>query len=207
MKNREFVFALGGFLIGVILMLLIVQAAATTRNFDMRGMMGIRNQGNMMQTAMDAHFIEQMIPHHENAIAMAKLALQESNRPEIKTLSQNIIDSQSKEINQMKDWYKSWYGREVAAGDQITMPYGMGRGMLRGMVRDGTDIQTLENAANFDQAFIEEMIPHHQMAVMMAGMLQRGTTRPEMKQLAEDIISSQTKEIGQMRQWYKEWGY
>jgi len=207
MKNREFAFALGGFLIGVIIMLLIAQAALADRNFDMMGMMGFRNRGNMMQTAMDAHFIEQMIPHHENAIAMAKLALQKSNRSEIRTLSQNIIDSQSKEINQMKDWYKSWYGREVSSGDQITMPYGMGRGMLRGMMRDGTDIQALENAANFDQAFIEEMIPHHQMAVMMASMLQRGTNRPEMKQLAENIITTQTKEIDQMSQWYKDWGF
>ena len=49
------------------------------------------------------------------------------------------------------------------------------------------------------------MIPHHQMAVMMASMLEDGTTRSEMKKLADDIITAQTDEIDQMRGWLKEW--
>ena len=49
------------------------------------------------------------------------------------------------------------------------------------------------------------MIPHHQMAVMMANMLASSTNRPEMKKLAQDIIIAQTKEINQMREWYKAW--
>ena len=67
------------------------------------------------------------------------------------------------------------------------------------------DIIALENASDFDKAFIEEMIPHHQLAIMMANMLKSGTSRPEMQQLAKNIISSQTKEIEQMRGWYTNW--
>jgi uncharacterized protein (DUF305 family) len=63
----------------------------------------------------------------------------------------------------------------------------------------------LEQAADFDKAFIEEMIPHHQMAVMMASMLKAGSQRPEMQKLADDIILAQTAEIDQMRQWYQVW--
>jgi uncharacterized protein (DUF305 family) len=63
----------------------------------------------------------------------------------------------------------------------------------------------LENASDFDKAFIEEMIPHHQLAIMMANMLQSGTNRPEMQQLAKNIISSQSKEIQQMQSWYVQW--
>lgn len=58
---------------------------------------------------------------------------------------------------------------------------------------------------DFDKAFLSDMIPHHQMAVMMANMLKNGTDRPEMKKLAEDIITAQTKEIDQMREWLKSW--
>jgi uncharacterized protein (DUF305 family) len=49
------------------------------------------------------------------------------------------------------------------------------------------------------------MIPHHQMAVMMAQMLRSGTDRPELQQLADEIIAAQDKEIEQMQVWLGEW--
>jgi uncharacterized protein (DUF305 family) len=73
------------------------------------------------------------------------------------------------------------------------------------MMNDASDIESLRTATPFDKAFIEEMIPHHQMAVMMAQMLKSSTTRPEMKQLADNIIEAQNKEIEQMRSWYSQW--
>jgi uncharacterized protein (DUF305 family) len=84
---------------------------------------------------------------------------------------------------------------------------GMGRGMMQGGMMGGktADIESLRNAANFDEAFLQEMIPHHQMAVMMGQMLLSGTNRPEMKQLAQDIINAQEAEIAQMRSWLEEW--
>ena len=67
------------------------------------------------------------------------------------------------------------------------------------------DLTTLKNAQNFDQVFIQEMIPHHQMAVMMAQHLLWNTQRPEMKQLAQAIIQSQNQEIQKMQTWYQKW--
>ena len=43
------------------------------------------------------------------------------------------------------------------------------------------------------------------MAVMMASMLKGGTQRQEMIQIADNIITAQTKEIDQMRSWYAQW--
>jgi len=94
--------------------------------------------------------------------------------------------------------------------EEVMGDHGMGRGTVSihmGMMGDETDMTRLEQAEDFDKVFIEEMIPHHQMAVMMATMLERGTNRLEMKQLAKDIKEAQTKEINQMREWYKNWGY
>jgi len=68
-----------------------------------------------------------------------------------------------------------------------------------------SDATRLEDAQDFDRAFVEDMIPHHQMAVMMASMLKDGTTRPEMKKLADDIITAQTSEISMMRSWLTNW--
>jgi len=83
----------------------------------------------------------------------------------------------------------------------------MGGMMSQGGMHMGStqDIDALKNATDFDKEFIEQMIPHHQMAVMMASMLKNGTNRPEMQKLADDIIAAQTREIDQMRAWLKTW--
>jgi uncharacterized protein (DUF305 family) len=57
----------------------------------------------------DLRFINAMIPHHEGALVMAEDALKKSQRPEIKNLAQAIIKGQNTEINQMKQWRKTWY--------------------------------------------------------------------------------------------------
>ena len=155
-------------------------------------------------SGIDAKFIEEMIPHHEDAISMANLALGKSEHPEIRNLANNIIKSQSEEISRMKEWYEAWYGLLVP-GPSRSAGHGMGMMTHGGMMGDETDLELLKNAIPFDKEFIEEMIPHHQMAVMMAQMLLRSTTRPEMKNLAEDIISAQTREIDEMRGWHRAW--
>ena len=129
-------------------------------------------------SGIDRHFIEEMIPHHEDAIEMSELALKKAEHEELKTLSENIIHTQSKEIADMITWYKSWYGAEVPESANFEM----------GMMDDMTDLKALEGADIFDKEFIEQMIPHHQMAVMMASMMLNRTDRAEMKKLAQDII-------------------
>lgn len=211
-QNQAILYGIIGLLAGILLAILFARSAVNNNNMDIMRMMGMRAGNQSMMTnssTIDAHFIEQMIPHHEDAITMAKLAQEKAQHSEIKTLAQNIIDSQSKEINQMENWYKSWFGTEVQTDTQAMNQHGMiGRsGIHMGMMGDETDTMRLEQAADFDKAFIEQMIPHHQMAVMMAQMLKNTTSRDEMKKLADDIISAQTKEINEMRQWYKAWGY
>ncbi len=62
-------------------------------------------------TNFDRRFIEAMIPHHEGAVVMAKDALQKSKRPEMLQLAKGILASQQKEISQMQQWRKAWYGK------------------------------------------------------------------------------------------------
>ena len=54
--------------------------------------------------AFDQAFINEMIVHHEGAIAMAKLALERSNKPELLRLAGEIIAAQTREIEMMKQW-------------------------------------------------------------------------------------------------------
>lgn len=206
MNKENIISGLIGFAIGIFLTSVFTPFGGT--------MMGNRSgmdrdddkysrQGGMMGS-IDAHFIEQMIPHHEGAVAMATLALQKSTHAEVKTLASAIIESQTKEIDDMTAWYKQWFGKDVPEASMGMMKGGM---MFEsGMHMGGDeDMTALETAADFDKAFLEAMIPHHQMALMMVQMLESGTDRPEMLQLAKNISVSQSKEIQDMQGWYKAW--
>lgn len=57
----------------------------------------------------------------------------------------------------------------------------------------------------FDKAFLEQMTVHHQGAVEMAQAALTSAKHDELKQMARDIISAQTKEIGQMKTWMTDW--
>ncbi|MCW5318333.1 DUF305 domain-containing protein [Nostoc sp. KVJ3] len=59
--------------------------------------------------------------------------------------------------------------------------------------------------ADVDKSFIEMMIPHHQSGIEMAQMALNRAKSPEVKKLAQSIISDQTREIQQMQTWYKQW--
>lgn len=59
----------------------------------------------------DQAFLSEMIVHHEGAVDMAEAALGSAKHEEIKTLSREIIKAQTKEINQMKSWQKTWYNQ------------------------------------------------------------------------------------------------
>lgn len=199
MDMKSIQFGVVGLLVGG----LIVGLIMNNTQYGYRGMMYQGDYNNQMAVSgqIDAHFIEQMIPHHEDAIIMAELALEKAQREELKQLAQSIIDSQSTEIEDMKEWYEDWYGRELTTSSSVGMHHGMGGHMGMSQI----EVDRLEQSDNFDRAFIESMIPHHQMAVMMASMLKNGSNREEMKQLADDIIVAQTTEIDQMQDWYNEW--
>ena len=149
----------------------------------------------MAQRSADARFIVMMIPHHQGAIAMAELALSRARRPEIKALAQRIIASQSREITQMRQWYRQWYGTDVPA-------WGIGSGWGMGM---GTSLEALKSAPDFDRAFIEQMIPHHRMGVMMASHAEWNTQHPQLRELEAAMVRVQSQEIEQMAQWYRQW--
>ena len=207
MNKEILVPGLVGILIGVVLTLGFssMGSGMMGRGSSMMDSGNSATNGNQMMASIDAHFIEQMIPHHEDAITMAGIALEKSERSEIKRLAEDINRTQSAEIQQMQNWYRDWFGKDVPDAFANT-DHGMGSGSIHmGMMGDATDMESLESSTDFDKAFIEEMIPHHQMAVMMAQMLEQSTDRPEMKQLAKEIIAAQTKEIESMREWYREW--
>ena len=145
----------------------------------------------------DEAFIDAMVPHHQGAIAMARVALKNAEHEEIKELSSNIISSQQAEIEELKFIKKEEFGTS-------NVPMEMSQEQMRsmGMMMDP---QQLANKEPFDKAFIDAMIPHHQSAIEMAQVALEKSDNPKIKELAENIISAQQREIEQMREWRREW--
>lgn len=56
---------------------------------------------------VDRAFLEGMIPHHQDAIDMSELALKKATQPELRKFAQGVIDTQSKEIRQYREWLKT----------------------------------------------------------------------------------------------------
>jgi uncharacterized protein (DUF305 family) len=195
--------------VGILIVCVIVAGillVITIGGFD--AFAGERRVGRMMDS--DRVFIEQMIPHHQDAIDMGNLALVRAEHPEIRQLAENVIRDQSREISQMRSWYKAWYGTDVPEYEDAMMGGGMNRrGSGTGMMGDGidesmTDLVQLGNATQFDKEFIEQMVPHHQMAIMMAQMT-LNSDHKEIRDLGSSIIRSQSAEVEQMQVWYSMW--
>jgi uncharacterized protein (DUF305 family) len=59
----------------------------------------------------------------------------------------------------------------------------------------------------FDEAFLGSMTAHHQGAMDMAKLAKTNAKHDELKAMADDILSAQSKEIDQMQTWQTDWGY
>lgn len=68
--------------------------------------------GTLQGDAFDQAFLKEMIVHHEGALDMASQALVRSSRQEIRSLAQDIIVSQDREIKLMQSWFDQWFSEE-----------------------------------------------------------------------------------------------
>jgi uncharacterized protein (DUF305 family) len=166
------------------------------------GSRGMSSNGMARQMLMengkysDRAFIDAMVPHHQGAIAMAEVALETAEHEEIIELSRNIISTQQAEIEELKAIKKEEFGTS-----QVPMEMSAQEMQMMGM----TDPDELANKEPFDKAFIDAMIPHHQSAIEMAQVAVENSDNPQIKELAENIVSAQQKEIEQMKQWRQQW--
>jgi uncharacterized protein (DUF305 family) len=167
------------------------------------GSMGMGSEGMGRQMLMengeysDRRFIDAMVPHHQGAMAMAEVALKNAEHEEIKELSRNIISSQQAEIEELKAIKKEEFGTS-------NVPMEMSQEQMRG-IGMMMDPQQLANREPSDKAFIDAMIPHHQSAIEMAQVALENSDNPKIKELAQNIISAQKREIEQMKQWRQQW--
>jgi uncharacterized protein (DUF305 family) len=79
---------------------------ASTKDFKAADMKMMHNMSVPYTGNADVDFRTHMIPHHQGAVEMARVALKHAKDPETKRMAQKIIDDQEKEIAEMQDWLK-----------------------------------------------------------------------------------------------------
>jgi uncharacterized protein (DUF305 family) len=149
------------------------------------------SSGSNSSRAGDVMFAQMMIPHHQQAIEMADLALANSSTSaDVKRLAEQIKAAQDPEIQTMNGWLRQW-----GAPTTATMDHGTG-----GMMSE-EDMTSLKAAKEpeFNRMWLEMMIEHHRGAVTMAQDVLSTTETPDVKRLAQSVVDGQNKEIATMR--------
>jgi uncharacterized protein (DUF305 family) len=154
-------------------------------------------QAEAGHNADDVTFAQQMIPHHSQALDMAKLVPSRSTNPKVLDLASRIEKAQDPEIQQMHGWLTTW-GAGMPGMSQEPMP-GMS-GSMPGMMSDA-DLKQLQAAkgAEFDKMWLDMMIKHHQGAIDMAKTELTKGGNADAQALARKIIDAQQAEITEMR--------
>ena len=144
-------------------------------------------------TASDAQFMRGMIPHHQQALEMSRLAPDRTNFPELLEIAGKIEAAQGDEIAFMEQWLTS-------RGESIDQSHAhTGHHTMKGMA---TEAQMASLAAasgvEFDRQFLSLMIAHHEGAIDMveALMEQPGSAYdPTLFEFTTDVSNDQSKEI------------
>ena len=154
---------------------------------------------NTSFSADDVNFLQDMIPHHQQAVEMAALVRERTNTPEIVDVAGRITASQEDEIKFMQDWLIDRGQATSARSDYQGMHTAH---HMAGMAspEDMAKLATL-SSTDFDRLFLKLMITHHDGALTMVDELldQPGAAYdPVLYEFTNDVTSDQESEIERM---------
>lgn len=138
----------------------------------------------------DVTFAQQMIPHHEQAIDMARLATTNASDQRVMDLAARIEAAQSPEIEEMRGWLESW--------DEVARSEGGGEHADMEMSDEEMAALAAATGPEFDRMFLGMMIEHHGSAIEMAETEIAEGEFPDAVEMANAIKSTQEAEIAEM---------
>ncbi len=140
----------------------------------------------------EVKFMTRMIDHHALAVAMGEICVDKAVHDELRSMCEGIIATQSQQIALLQSWLSDWYGvthePEIKPGDQKMLE----------------KLASLDGA-EFEIAFMETMIRHHEQAIKESSKCLDRAYHDELKSLCQQIIAGQQQEIAQMQAWLCEW--
>ena len=191
MKHSKTVLLAGG-----IVVITLLSGCAISQNIPSMQNHNMMSESQGAFSDRDIMFAQMMIPHHQQALDMSALAFTQSTNPEVLLLAEKIYNAQEPEIRQMQ----SWLDAQDADSHMGHSMEDMGMSGMGGMLTE-EEMSVLSglSGAEFDKSFLEAMIEHHEGAIQMTQMI-ADSSNPEVAELAQAIIESQTAEIAQMKE-------
>ena len=190
-------FAVSAALSVAALLLTLPAVAQAQHNHAGMGGVEIKIPPGANYTKADVEFMQGMIAHHAQAIYMSRMAEAHGASPRLQRLANKIDQSQVAEIRIMQQWLRS--------NDQVAPDTSSWRTMkMTGMLTE-EQLKELDAAkgVEFDRAFLNLMIQHHEGALQMVKDLfatPRAGQEVDVNVFANDVVAVQTAEIGAMRQ-------
>lgn len=118
----------------------------------------------------DLRYINAMIAHHRGAMLLAEQLAKNSNRPEMQTLAQDILNNEPKLIAELYSWKKDWYGDSKKVRDPIVANLGL-------------------SDDKFDLRFLNAIIAHHEDGIVMTKETRLKSSRAEILNNADAVES------------------
>jgi uncharacterized protein (DUF305 family) len=154
----------------------------------MEAMHGMKFTGNN-----DIDFASMMIEHHRGAIDMANIELANGHDPDLKSFARQVIDAQNKEIEMMQNLIAKM---DMSSSSNSADFQNALNSSMSVMMQDTTKVNY-----DIDKDFATQMIPHHESAVNMSEAYLQVADNKSLKNLAQNIISTQSKEINWLKKW------
>jgi uncharacterized protein (DUF305 family) len=163
-------------------------------------------------TDADVRFMQDMIPHHQQALQMTDLVAERTDSEEIALLAGRIEISQKSEIALMKDWLAdrgeaSTGGSHGGDHGHHSMPGGdsgaMSHELMPGMLSEPQFARlSAASGDDFDRLFCQLMIQHHRGALTMVDQQRAagGGIEAEGYTVSAHIEADQRIEIKRMRE-------
>jgi uncharacterized protein (DUF305 family) len=156
-------------------------------------------KGPLRRNTADVTFATQMIPHHAQAVAMANLTLGRPVNPQLAATAEQMLTSSS-ETSKLQMLLQRW--DEPIPRTMIDhVGHSMGDTSMPGALSKA-EFHQLEQAQGpqFERAWLDAMIAHHEGALEMARSEQGEGASPVAKRLAAQMIQRQQAELQQLRQ-------
>jgi uncharacterized protein (DUF305 family) len=150
-------------------------------------------KNSVSRSAFDRAFIDAMVPHHRQAVAMAREARDAGlSAPDLLIVASNIIDSQQEEVDRMLTWRNEWYAGEPADPGAA---HALGMSDAEMGMHAGPEL----TLGNVNEVFADQMLVHHRGAIRMAARAVAEAQHRELRTLAEQIITAQEAELQVLR--------
>ncbi|MGH8998594.1 MAG: DUF305 domain-containing protein [Acidimicrobiia bacterium] len=149
----------------------------------------------------DVGFLQDMIVHHEQAVAMSYAAIEGVTDREVRGFAKDILTAQQYEIGLMDGWLRRW-DQPREDPDPLSMEWAGHKhpqGRMPGMATsEELEAQAEATGTQAEEEFLHLMIRHHQGGVQMAEAALERASDDEVLGLAELIVAAQRSEIGEM---------